>query len=113
MSREKQLWFTVLAGPVVWFASLLAGFAIAPRACAHGARPLLLGVMAIALIVTASAGWLAWRLWRQSGVEMPGESGGTVTQHRGLGLAGVLMSALFVVVILAQQVPNLMLGGCE
>jgi hypothetical protein len=34
-------------------------------------------------------------------------------QLRGLGLAGVLLSSMFFLVIVAQAIPNFLLGGCE
>ena len=112
MSRAVRLWIAVLAGPVVWFASMLANFGFTGQICAHG-RAVLFAVTALALVLTASAGFSAWRFWREAGVELPGESGGLTACHRSMGLAGVLLSAMFFVVIVAQSVPNLMLKGCE
>jgi len=44
---------------------------------------------------------------------MPGEIGGAIAHARSLALAGVLLSAIFFLVIVAQAVPNVMLGACE
>lgn len=113
MSRGVQLWLAVLTGPLVWFASLLANFALTPQVCEGGGTAMLFGVMAVSLVLTASAGLLAWRLWRRTGVELPGESGGAAGYRRTMGLAGVLLSAMFFLVILAQSVPTFLLRGCE
>src|SRR5579883_1003768 len=113
MSRDTQLWIAVLAGPAAWFADLLASYALAPWACALGWKPALFAVTIAAIAATAASGLLAYRIWRQAGLEMPGETGGTAARARGLGLAGVLLSGLFFIVIAAQAVPNLMLRGCE
>jgi hypothetical protein len=83
---------------MAWFASLEADFALAPLACAgHGTSTLLL-VSAAAFGLAVTGGLLAW------------------TQrdyHRGVALSGAAISALFTIVIVAQAIPNLMLGGCE
>jgi hypothetical protein len=113
MSRETQLWGSVLTGPTAWFLSLLANFALAGWSCTRFGKAPLLVVTAIALALSAASGFLAWHVWRQVGVEQPGESGGTVAHERSMALAGVLMSGMFIVVIVAQSVPDLMLGGCE
>ncbi|HEY3740551.1 MAG TPA: hypothetical protein VGL53_11940 [Bryobacteraceae bacterium] len=88
----------LVLAPLAWFASLEANFALAPLACTgHGKGSLLL-VSVIALVLAAIAGLMAW------------------TQRdyqRRLALSGAMISALFVIVIAAQAIPNLMLGGCE
>jgi len=113
MNRAVSAWVAVLAGPVAWFASLLANFALTAQICARGWKALLFAVTILALILTASAGVLAWRLWRETGVELPGETAGVAGFRRSMGLAGVLLSGMFVVVIIAQAIPNLIFRGCE
>jgi len=84
--------------PIAWFASLEANFALAPRACAGHGTSMLLLVSILALGLTVASGLLAW------------------TQRnfdRRVALSGAAVSALFSLVIVAQAIPNLMLGGCE
>ncbi len=113
MRRDAQLWTGVLAGPTVWFIGFLANFALAPWACTLGWKAALFVIAAISLVLTAASGLLSWKLWRQVGIELPGESGGAVAHERSLALAGVLLSAMFFLVVLAQFVPNVLLGGCD
>jgi hypothetical protein len=84
--------------PMAWFASLEANFALAPLACAGHGRSMLLLVSALALGLTVASGLLACR---------------QRTFHSRVALSGAAVSALFSIVILAQAIPNLMLGGCE
>ncbi len=84
--------------PLAWFASLEANFALAPLACAAQGRSMLLLVSAVALGLTIASGLFAWT---QRGVQ------------RRVALSGAAVSALFSLVIVAQAIPNLMLGGCE
>jgi hypothetical protein len=96
--KQAVLGTGLIMAPLAWFGSLEANFALAPLACAgHGKNALLL-VSAAALSLAIASGLLAW------------------TQrnfHRRLAVSGAVISALFAIVIVAQAIPNLMLGGCE
>ena len=63
--------------------------------------------------ISAVGGLLAWREWKQLGSELPGEGGGAIPRSRIMALAGMLLSAMFCLVIIAQAIPELMLGACE
>jgi uncharacterized iron-regulated membrane protein len=96
--KQAVLGTGLFLAPLVWFVSLEANFALAPLACSgHGKSPLLL-VSAVALSLALVSGFLAW------------------TQrdfHRRLAVSGAVISALFSIVIIAQAIPNVILGGCE
>jgi hypothetical protein len=84
--------------PIAWFASLGANFALAPLACSAHGKSILWLISATALGLAIASGLWAW------------------TQrmlYRRLAVAGALTSALFSIVIIAQAIPTLMLGGCE
>ena len=87
-----------MLAPVAWFASLEANFGLAPIACTGHSKSTLLFVSSAALGLALAGGLLAW------------------TQRnfqKQLALSGAVVSALFSLVIVAQAIPNLMLGGCE
>ena len=88
----------LVLAPMAWFASLEANFALAPLACAGHGRNILLLISIAALALAMTGGLLAWT---QRGF------------HQRLAVAGAVMSALFAIVIVAQAIPNLILGGCE
>ncbi len=111
--RELLLWTGVLAGPVIWFASLLAGFALAPWACTFGWKPAMYAVSAAALALAAAAGLLAHRQWHQLGRADAGEAGGILPSARALAAGGMALSALFFLTILAQAITEFILGACE
>jgi amino acid transporter len=96
--RQAVLGVGLFLAPIAWFASLEANFALAPLACTGRGKSALLLVSACALILAMTGGLLGW------------------TQrsfHRRLAFAGAAMSLLFALVIVAQAIPNLLLGGCE
>jgi hypothetical protein len=96
--KQVVLGTSWVLAPLAWFASLEANFALAPLACnGHGKGLLLLISIAAFVLAVASSFW-AWA-------------------HRNLdrrpALWGAAMSAFFALVIAAQAIPNLILGGCE
>ena len=108
-----SLWLTLLAGPVFWFASMNANFALAPWACSLQWKPALFAVSLIAMALTAASGWVSWREWQQIGREFPGESSGEVAMSRVLASGGVLLNGLFFLVILAQGIVETILGAYQ
>ena len=113
MERKAQLWTVTLISPGVWFFSMLANFALAPWSCSWAWRVALFLVSALSLAIAAGAGLLSWTRWRAASPEQPGVDGRAANQSRILALAGVGLSAMFFLVIVAQALPNLMLKGCR
>ncbi|MGA8026522.1 MAG: hypothetical protein WB992_05210 [Bryobacteraceae bacterium] len=113
MSRDAALWTGILAGPIVWLISFEANFALAPWACVFQWKLALYLVSIAALAVSAGSGILAWRQWTALGKEWPGDGGGALPRSRVMAIWGVLLSAMFFLVILAQAIPEVMLGACE
>jgi predicted permease len=96
--KQAVLGTRLTLAPIAWFASLAANFALAPLACSGHGKSILLLVSASALGLAVASVLLAW------------------TQrdfHHRLAVSGTVISALFSIVIVAQAIPNLMLGGCE
>ena len=96
--RHAVLGTGLVLAPLAWFASLEANFALAPLACAGHGKSTLLLVSAVGFGLAAGSGLLAWT--QRS------------LQPR-LAVSGAVISVLFSIVIVAQAIPNLMLGGCE
>ena len=113
MNRTLALWTGILTGPVVWLISFEINFAMAPWACVDQRKIALYVVSLIALIVSAGSGMLAWSQWKELGSELPGDGGGAIPRSRVMALSGMLLSGMFCLVIIAQAIPELMLGACE
>jgi hypothetical protein len=96
--RQALLGTGLLLAPIAWFASLEANFALAPLACAGRGKGVLLAVSAIALAFAVTSAILAWS---------------QRDLHRRLAISGAIVSAFASIVIIAQAIPNLILGGCE
>ncbi len=113
MTRDFALWTGILAGPIVWLISFEANFALAPWACVFQAKIALYIVSIVALAIAAASGILAWRQWSALGREWPGPGGAGLPRGRIMAIGGVLLSAMFFLVILAQVIPELVLAPCE
>src|SRR5690348_12425916 len=113
MTSRSALWVNVWAGALAWFLSMLAGFALAPWACAWGWKPALPIVSLVAMLITAALALKAWNQWHQVGRETPGELGGEVGASRALASGGVLLNVMFFVVILAQLIGAGFTGACQ
>jgi hypothetical protein len=96
--RQAVLGTGLVLAPMAWFASLELNFALAPMVCAGHGKGILLLVSAAALALAITGGLLAWT---QRGL------------HQRLAVSGAAISTLFAIVIAAQAIPNLLLGGCE
>ncbi len=113
MDRNTALWAGVLTGPIAWMISFGANWVLVPWACTLGWMPALYIVTVIALVIVAASGLLAWREWRQTGEEPPGEGGNPIARARAMAIGGVALSAMFFLTILVQAIPNVVLAGCQ
>ncbi len=113
MTRDIALWTCILAGPIVWLLSFEANFALTPWACHFDGKLALYVVSVVALVLAACSFLVAWRLWKELGKKWPGCAGGALARSRVMAGGGVLMSAMFFVVIFAQSIPEVILGACQ
>jgi hypothetical protein len=120
------LWFGLFGAPVAWSLQLLASYSLVAHGCypdaepmampvVPGLRTLVLGTGAAALAVALLAGGSAWRSWRATqhgdgGQEALLEAGEGRTRF--MAVAGMLLSAVFVLGILMNVVPLLLLRPC-
>lgn len=113
------LWFGILAGPIAWGLQVLIGYGVEEIACSPASQSdLLLGVSTETWIVGAHIAFTAIMLtallvafvcWRRTvaGDGSPGRRAGW------MAMAGIMVSALFLVVIVSGFMPAVFLGTCE
>ena len=56
---------------------------------------------------------LAWTEWQRVGREMPGEAGGAIPRSRTMAMMGLVLCVFSIVLIVAQAIPEVILGVCE
>jgi hypothetical protein len=130
------LWFGVLAAPLAFLLDLAANFALVERVCAMGGDGLLWGTTAAAALLAAAGGAQAWRSFRAIGEdpaprgegvehsdpqstghtlasELRTDAPGPVGRSRFMALAGIAVSAYFLVIVLASLIPAFVLSPCD
>lgn len=90
------LWYGVLAGPIAFMAQMQVKYMLVPWACSIGSQSWLHLVTLIALIFPISAGVIAWRM-----------------RTHAMGVAGMMMSGMFLLAMIAQDIPTFLLGACQ
>ena len=113
MNRDLALWIVVLAGPVVWLCSFEANYALAPWACTFQSKVALYLVSLLALALCAASLVFAWKLWKQFGAEWHAQDAGAIPRARAMAISGIVLSAAFFIVVLAQAIPEFMLESCQ
>ncbi|HEY8578513.1 MAG TPA: hypothetical protein VIL72_01405, partial [Beijerinckiaceae bacterium] len=97
-------------GPIAWFVSLQAKYALTPWVCAHKLQAIH-PVTVVALLVALAGVALSARAARRRDEPQPQHDGGR--PHAFTAWLGVLISSLFAAVILVQGAAAFFLDGCE
>jgi hypothetical protein len=111
--RDLLLWIGVLAGPVLWLFSFEAKLYWNTWTCASQTKAAPFLIALVAFLLTAGAGLVAWRLWKELGKQAPGDGGDTLARSRLMALGGLVFSAGFCLVIVAQAIPDMLLEVCQ
>jgi cytochrome c biogenesis factor len=113
-AREiRGLWVGLLLPPIAFLINLEAAYALVPAACSsHNQLPVHL-VHIVCLLLAVAGGLTAGRWWKLEGVTWPGEEGSEVARSRFMAGLGVLLSALFILVIVAMWIPSFLLDPCQ
>jgi hypothetical protein len=105
-------WMGVLAGPVAWGLHMQTNLSLVPWVCKNGGEVFLHVVTILALVVTAFGAFAAWRGWL-AGADAETDGAGRISRARFMGALGLLVSAMFFLVIIAQAIPSFMFHPCQ
>jgi hypothetical protein len=112
------LWIGVLAGPLAWAALLETNYVLSYVACEQRHEWMLHMTTAIALTLIAGAAWLTWRA-SPAALHYEGErepstdpAETAVIRARFMAIGGLVLCAWFALVILATEIPVLVLKPC-
>ena len=111
--RDVLLWLTLLAGPFAWALQQQVSYMTTPTACASGRHVFLHLVSLVALLIVGAGAALAWTRWKSApeGSTEKGDPKGSRTRF--MALSALTTCAFFLLVILATEVPNLVLRVCD
>jgi hypothetical protein len=106
-------WLGLFLAPAVFFAHLQLTYILVPWAC-EKQTTLWLHVSGIVSVLLAAAGTvIAWLTWVRIGRDAPGEAAGPAPRARLLAVCGFVMSAMFVLLVLAQWVSAFFISPCQ
>jgi hypothetical protein len=117
-SRVFALWTGVLAGPVVWLTLLEANYVMSYVACETRETWFLHAATGLAVVLVAAAGLWGWSAGRgprdlPEPLTEPVSPETCDARTRWMAHAAVAVSAWFIVVILAMEIPILVLRTCQ
>jgi hypothetical protein len=113
MNRNLALWIGVLGGPLIWLCSFEARFALAPWACTFQNKWGLYGVAITALILCTCCAALSWREWKALGEHGPNSAAGASPRSNFMAIAGIVTSSGCGMIVIAQAIPEFVLGACQ
>jgi len=103
---ELLQWVGFLLPPLAWSAGLETLYLFSDHGCdTLNFLPNHI-VSAVALILSLVGGAVAWSNWKRSGSEWPGDASGPIPRSRFMAALGLLTSALFSTLIIAQWLPT-------
>ena len=114
--RTAALWAGVLAGPIVWAALLETNYVLAYVSCESRHTWFLHVAVLTAVALVGFAGWLAWRSGPAEDDHRrshPVTAATAESRSRWMSIAGVMLSAWFLLVMLAMEIPILVLKTCQ
>ena len=114
--RIAVLWAGVLTGPLVWLTMLEVNYLLTYVACESGHKWFMHLAVLIAVAIVATAGYLAWVYGppEDPEIDTPPVTRATAEQRaRWMAIYGVTSSVWFIIVILANEIPILVLRACE
>lgn len=107
--EEFALWRSLLGAPVLWLVQFQTNYTLVPWTCKHGKFFLIHIVSAVFLVMAIFLGASAFRKMKSQQIASSGEMDAVGDF---MLLLGVLLSALFSLLIVAQAIPTFVLSPC-
>ena len=114
--REAALWTGLLAGPIVWLALLETIYVMSYAACETRETWFLHLAVTTSFVMVAAAAYIAWRYGPPQDLpdQTPPVTRSTAEiRARWMALAGVGLSLWFMLVIVAMEIPIVVLKVCQ
>lgn len=110
--RQLPLWFSVFIGPLAWAADFAIANGLTQRACAAGVSGFLFAFSAMASAAAFAGLFVALRARRTLAPPARATKARRADPSRFLALSGIVLSAGFLLAILASALPRLVVDPC-
>jgi hypothetical protein len=107
------LWAGMLTAPLAFLLHLEINYALVTQLCQSTHKLALPLVTVLFMLVSAAGGFLSWRNWETAGRKWPGEEATVSERSRFMAVVGLLVSALVVVALVWQLVPQFIFDPCQ
>jgi|SRR5581483_3418670 len=107
-----RYWPAILIPPIAFLTLLSGNYALVPWACATEARAPLHVASAVALAVALFGHVVAWREWRDLGMERPDDKAERLSWLRLLAVIGIMQSGLFTLAVAALWITQFVIQPC-
>jgi hypothetical protein len=112
-SREKLQWVGLFLAPATFFVHLQIGYVLVPWSCTQHDTMWLHLVDLLSVLLGVAGAWTAWRVHARAESAAPNDAAGVVPRTRFLGVLGLGMSAMFVLLLVAQAIEAISLSPCQ
>jgi hypothetical protein len=102
----------VLAPPMVWATQQQANYALTATMCETGGEGWLHLISLAALAAVIATAFLSWRDWKRLPEGSTDQGMPQASRSRFLAMSGITLGLFFVLVIVATDLPNWILGAC-
>jgi hypothetical protein len=106
------LWIGMLAGPTAWALDLTISYALVQWTCGHRS-PFVLHLITLgALLVTAGGAAASWTALQRTPPDALDDGPRPFDRGRFMAIVGLLISALFALMMIANDLPRWVLDAC-
>jgi hypothetical protein len=106
-------WVGMFLAPATFFAHLQIGYVLVPWSCTRHDNLWIHLVDLLSVALAAVGTWAAWRVAARAESAASNDGPGVVPRTRFLGVVGLGMSAMFVLLLVAQAIEALSLSPCQ
>lgn len=109
--RDRWLLFALFLGPAAWMLHLDLTYMLVPESCGRGSKLMLHGITLGCVAIALLAAGIAWKIRS----ECEGEPATVLWKDRTKWIAttALVLALSMVVVIVAQEIPNVLLRSCD
>jgi formate hydrogenlyase subunit 3/multisubunit Na+/H+ antiporter MnhD subunit len=107
------LWAGLLTAPLAFLLHLQVNYMLVTQLCQSEHKIVLHLVTFAFLLIAAGGGFVAWRNWESAGRQWPKDIGSVIERSRFMAIIGLLISALVVLALIAQLIPQFIYDPCH